>query len=60
MRVLLVEDEVRLAQAIARGLIAEGFTVDIEHDGVDGSGGRARGGTTPSCSTCCSRVSTGT
>jgi DNA-binding response OmpR family regulator len=36
MRVLLVEDEVRLAQAIARGLIAEGFTVDIEHDGVDG------------------------
>ena len=36
MRVLLVEDEVRLAQAIARGLIAEGFTVDIEHDDVDG------------------------
>lgn len=36
MRVLLVEDEVRLAQAVARGLIAEGFAVDIEHDGVDG------------------------
>jgi two-component system OmpR family response regulator len=36
MRVLLVEDEVRMARALSRGLAAEGFTVDIVHDGVDG------------------------
>ena len=36
MRVLLVEDEVRLAQAITRGLVAEGFSVDVAHDGGDG------------------------
>ncbi len=36
MRVLVVEDEVRLAEAIRRGLTAEGFKVDLAHDGVDG------------------------
>jgi DNA-binding response OmpR family regulator len=36
MRVLLVEDEVRLTQALHRGLAAAGFTVDVVHDGVDG------------------------
>ena len=36
MRLLLVEDEVRLGRAIARGLGAEGFAVDIALDGVDG------------------------
>ena len=36
MRLLLVEDEVRLASAIARGLEAEGFEVDVVHDGQDG------------------------
>jgi DNA-binding response OmpR family regulator len=36
VRVLVVEDEVSLAQAIARGLQAEGFTVDVEHDGESG------------------------
>ena len=36
MRLLVVEDEVRLAAALQRGLQAEGFTVDIAHDGVDG------------------------
>jgi len=36
VRVLVVEDEVSLAHAIARGLQAEGFTVDIEHDGESG------------------------
>ena len=36
MRVLLVEDEERLAAAIARGLRAEGFEVDVTHDGQDG------------------------
>ncbi|MEY2445905.1 MAG: hypothetical protein QOE00_2485, partial [Ilumatobacteraceae bacterium] len=36
MRVLVVEDEVRLAEAIARGLIAEGYEVDVAHDGNTG------------------------
>jgi DNA-binding response OmpR family regulator len=36
MRVLLVEDEERLAAAVARGLRAEGFEVDVVHDGADG------------------------
>ncbi|MCW2853118.1 MAG: response regulator receiver [Nocardioides sp.] len=33
---LLVEDEVRLAETIRRGLMAEGFVVDLVHDGLDG------------------------
>lgn len=36
MRVLVVEDEVRLARALQRGLRAEGFAVDLAHDGTDG------------------------
>ncbi len=36
MRVLVVDDEVRLADAVRRGLAAEGFTVDVVHDGVEG------------------------
>jgi DNA-binding response OmpR family regulator len=36
VRVLVVEDEVRLAQALPRGLRAEGFGVDLAHDGEDG------------------------
>ncbi len=36
MRLLVVEDEVRLALALERGLVAEGFTVDLAHDGEDG------------------------
>ena len=36
VRILLVEDEERLAAAIARGLVAEGFEVDVTHDGADG------------------------
>jgi DNA-binding response OmpR family regulator len=36
MRVLVVDDEVRLAAAVQRGLQAEGFTVDIAHTGTDG------------------------
>ncbi|HEX5533191.1 MAG TPA: response regulator transcription factor [Actinomycetales bacterium] len=36
MRVLVVEDEVRLAEAIRRGLTSEGFNVELAHDGVDG------------------------
>jgi two-component system OmpR family response regulator len=36
MRVLVVEDEVRLAETIRRGLVAEGFVVDVVHDGEEG------------------------
>ncbi len=36
MRVLVVEDEVRLARALHKGLTAEGFAVDVTHDGVSG------------------------
>jgi DNA-binding response OmpR family regulator len=35
MRVLVVEDEERLADAVGRGLEAEGFDVDVVHDGLD-------------------------
>jgi two-component system OmpR family response regulator len=36
VRVLLVEDEVGLADAISRGLTAEGFEVEAVHDGITG------------------------
>ena len=36
MRVLMVEDEVRLAETVSRGLRAEGFVVDTVHDGAEG------------------------
>jgi len=36
VRLLVVEDEVRLAVALRRGLQAEGFSVDLAHDGVEG------------------------
>ena len=36
MRLLVVEDEVRLAAALKRGLAAEGFAVDLAHDGRSG------------------------
>jgi two-component system OmpR family response regulator len=36
MRVLVVEDEVNLAKAVADGLRAEGYDVELSHDGDDG------------------------
>jgi DNA-binding response OmpR family regulator len=36
MRLLVVEDEARLARALKRGLVADGFTVDLAGDGVSG------------------------
>ncbi|WP_314177369.1 response regulator transcription factor [Streptomyces winkii] len=36
MRLLIVEDERRLALSLARGLSAEGFAVDVVHDGKEG------------------------
>ncbi|MGA4839567.1 response regulator transcription factor [Streptomyces sp. G45] len=35
-RLLIVEDEKRLALSLARGLTAEGYAVDVVHDGLDG------------------------
>ncbi|QGV78456.1 response regulator transcription factor [Streptomyces ficellus] len=36
MRLLIVEDEKRLALSLAAGLRAEGFAVDVVHDGTEG------------------------
>jgi DNA-binding response OmpR family regulator len=36
MRVLVVEDEVGLADGLRAGLEADGFAVDVAHDGLDG------------------------
>jgi DNA-binding response OmpR family regulator len=36
MKVLLVEDDVKIADAVRRGLEAEGFTVEVAHDGTEG------------------------
>jgi two-component system OmpR family response regulator len=36
VRVLLVEDEVDLAESLRRGLTNEGFVVDVAHDGITG------------------------
>ena len=35
MRVLVVDDEVDLAEAVARGLRREGYAVDVSNDGAD-------------------------
>ena len=36
MRILVVDDERRLAAGVRAGLEAEGFAVDVAHDGTDG------------------------
>jgi two-component system, OmpR family, response regulator len=36
VKVLLVEDDKKIASAVKRGLESEGFSVEIEHNGVDG------------------------
>jgi len=36
MKILVVEDEHRIAQAIKEGLEEEGYAADVEHDGDDG------------------------
>ncbi|MGW2631815.1 response regulator transcription factor [Streptomyces chattanoogensis] len=36
MRLLIVEDEKRLALSLAKGLRAEGYAVDVVHDGLEG------------------------
>jgi len=44
MRLLVIEDERRLAAAVRRGLQAEGFAVDLAHDGPSGLGLARDGG----------------
>ena len=36
MRVLVVDDDARIEDGVRRGLEAEGFAVDVAHNGVDG------------------------
>ncbi|MGY4103878.1 response regulator transcription factor [Nocardia sp. R16R-3T] len=36
MRVLVVDDEIRLAETLRRGLSSKGFVVEVAHDGVVG------------------------
>ena len=36
MRILLIEDDVALAESLAWGLLAEGYVVQIAHDGIEG------------------------
>lgn len=36
MRILIVEDDPMLARTLSRGLAAEGYAVDVAHDGIDG------------------------
>ena len=36
MRILLVEDEKKVADIVARGLKAERYAVDVAHDGPGG------------------------
>ena len=43
MRVLLVEDEVPLAEMVRRGLVADGHAVEVVHDGIRGFEAAATG-----------------
>ncbi len=36
MKVLVIEDETKLADYLRKGLTEEGFVVDVAHDGIDG------------------------
>ncbi|MFD9208229.1 response regulator transcription factor [Streptomyces sioyaensis] len=43
-RLLIVEDEKRLALSLAKGLMAEGYAVDVVHDGLEGLQRAVEGG----------------
>jgi two-component system, OmpR family, copper resistance phosphate regulon response regulator CusR len=36
MKLLVIEDEVKLAEYLRKGLTEEGFVVDVAHNGIDG------------------------
>ena len=42
MRILVIEDEQKVASFIQRGLTAEQYSVDVAHDEIDGGGHPAR------------------
>jgi len=44
MKVLLVEDDKKIATTVKRGLEAEGFTVEVAFDGIDGLWRASEGG----------------
>ena len=60
MRLLLVEDEKALAAELTRGLIREGFAVDLAATGPDGLWNAVPRNTTQYCSTSSCRVCPGT
>jgi DNA-binding response OmpR family regulator len=43
MRILVVEDDRKVASFLEKGPREEGYAVDVAHDGVDGRKLRARG-----------------
>ena len=51
VRLLLVEDDVRMAAALRRGLNYEGIVTDVTGRGTEASASPARPTTTRSCST---------
>lgn len=42
MKILVVDDEIRIAKAIKQGLEQDGYAVDLAHDGEDGYNGARR------------------
>ncbi|MGS0758794.1 response regulator, partial [Roseateles sp. GG27B] len=36
MKLLVIEDEIKLAEYLRKGLSEEGYVVDLAHDGIDG------------------------
>ena len=36
MKILVIEDEIKLAEYLRKGLTEEGFVVDVAHNGIDG------------------------
>ena len=36
MKLLVIEDEVKLAEYLRKGLTESGYVVDVAHDGIDG------------------------
>ncbi len=50
MRVLVIEDDRKVASFIQTGLEQEGYAVDVLNDGAEAGTRRAPSTTTPSCS----------
>ena len=36
MKLLVIDDEVKLAEYLRKGLTEEGYVVDVAHNGIDG------------------------